>query len=145
MPGTRYGNRTHIAGLKARRASRCTNRAYRGFKPAARLIRFWRLLREVHLRTLPPESIKPAKYSGRGTPVQASAVTTTRLLGCAPHKGLLPTRFLPSCLTSLLVSRSVLNNTSWYLQRHREKVRDKTPLPRVLLIQTRDHSTGEPG
>lgn len=38
--------------------------------PAARLIRLWRLLREVHLRTLPPESIKPAKYSGRGTPVK---------------------------------------------------------------------------
>ena len=71
MP-TRYGNRTHIAGLKARRASRCTNRAYCGFKPAARLIRLWRLLREVHLRTLPPESIKPAKYSGRGTPVRQS-------------------------------------------------------------------------
>jgi len=54
---------------KGQRAYLCTTVPYCGIMPAARLIRLWRLLREVHLRTLPPESIKPAKYPGRGTPV----------------------------------------------------------------------------
>jgi hypothetical protein len=32
-------------------------------------IRLWRLPPRVILQALPPESIKPTKYSGRGTPV----------------------------------------------------------------------------
>ena len=94
----------------------------------------------VNLQALPPKSIKPAKYSGRGTPVGRCGYYFP-LFRCMPLKGLFGS-FPSILLESLLVSRSVLNNTSWYLQRHHEKVRDKTPLPRVLLIQARDHSTG---
>lgn len=70
-----FALRCHIAELWCPRPSSLKlqeTKDDRSFVQWYTKIRLWRLLREIHLRTLPPESIKPAKYSGRGTPARQS-------------------------------------------------------------------------